>query len=252
MLDTNPSDLEGILNKSRQTIAKHLDEDRLFSVDDVVRVATAKIVDRIERGQTISLIIKRYFTQVLEYTKDFGVERFSKYCVLGMYIHSEIVSNPVFERFITNLLADENKFVLFVCLPQKQYVQLSRWLDLFTREKGGKTASFVALPCKLVELLPIQILAEIWSEQPKLIEFNREEVFVDEANSAKALQLATALKEYGLSWQACDSIENDEVKNKLVFELNRSFYEPGKITDQDAFVHFNKKQVHPTRGTTGV
>lgn len=240
LLGTNPTDLQEILKKSRQTITKHIEENLgLFSVNDVVRVAERKIRDEAKRARVVSDIMRKYYPDVLRYTRDFNVERFSKYCILGMYIHPEIISNPIFARFVTNILSDESKFVLFVCLPQKQYVQLQRWLDLFVHERRGKTAQFVALPCKLVELLPIQILADPWSNDPKLVSFNEHELYVDEANSNKAIQLANALKEYGVSWEACETIDDDNVRNKLIHELNRSFYEPGELTD--AFISPSKK-----------
>ena len=62
---------------------------------------------------------------------------------------------------------------------------------------------------------------------------------MDDANSNKAVQLANALKEYGVSWEACETIDDDDVRSKLIRELNHSFYEPGEPAD--AFISPSKK-----------
>jgi hypothetical protein len=224
ILGTNASALAVILGKSRQTIGIHLEENRLFGVPEVIKVATHKIRDEVDRARVISSILSRYFPELINYTRDTNVERFSTYCIVGMYIQPEIIENDVFRRFVSSILSDEDKFVVFVCLPQKQYVQLNRWLEVFKSQREERTAQFVVIPCKLVELSPIQILAEPWSTSPKLIYFNRSEMFVDDANDARAAQLASALKEYGLSRQDCASFENEDVAKRLVESLNNSYY----------------------------
>ena len=88
----------------------------------------------------------------------------------------------------------------------------------------------MVIPCKLVELAPVTIIAEPWSSSPKLIYFNRGEIFVDDANDARATQLASALKEYGLSKQDCAAFEeNGDVAKRLVESLNHSYYEESAL-----------------------
>jgi hypothetical protein len=240
-LKTNPSELEKILQKTRQTIAKHIDEDRLFGIEQVFTVARAKLEDKNERMRVVYEILDHYFPEFLQFTRKRDVEctRFERYCIFGMHIHAEIILNRVFSEFVRALLADESKFVLFVCLPQKEYVQLSRWLEGYQEETGGRTASFAVLPCTLIELSAIQILAEPWSDDPRLISFNRHEMFIDDSNANRASQLATALKEYGLSAERCTLIDNNEVAQRLVSDLNRSFFSPDAVV-QKAFVCVRK------------
>ena len=193
ILQTNPTELEGILDLSRQTIAKRIDDNKLFGVEEVLKVAAEKIFDEVPRSRVVANILNDWFPEIVRYTRDTDVCRFSKYNIGGMHIHAELASNPVFERFVRAILSDESKFVLFVCRPQKEHTQLTRWLKDFQRERGDDTASFAILPCKLVELSPIQIVAEPWSSDPKsggpkLIQLTRDHLFVDEQNSERAVR----------------------------------------------------------------
>jgi hypothetical protein len=241
MLGTNPSELEKLLDKSRQTISKHIDEDRFFGVDEVLEVAMQKIQDEGQRSKIVSAILSQYFPEIMKYSRDFEVTRFSTYCIFGMYIHPEIVANSVFREFITNILSDEQKFILFVCRPQKESVQLNRWLEEFKQRRSGKTASYVALPCKLVELAPIQILAEPWAGEPKLIQFSRHEIFVDGSNAARAHQLANALKEYGLDGQACGAIDDKDQRRRLAEALNSSAFEEVNTSVSDSIKYYRNR-----------
>ena len=228
-LRTSVTALQTILGKSRQTIAKHMAEGKLFGADEVVKVANITIDDNDERTQIVSEILTDYFPDVVRYANDAIVDRFQKYCILGMNIQPELIANDVFRAFVIKILSDQQKLVLFACLPQKEYVLLSRWLDEFRVERQSRRlATFVVLPCKLVELAPIQILAEPWSEEPKLIQFNRKEIFVDNSNSNRAKQLASALREYGVSDQACESIQHEDVRKRLAEGVNNSIYGPVK------------------------
>lgn len=237
ILQTHPSELERMLDRSRQTIAKRIEENRLFGVEEVMKVASEKITDAALRSRTVANILADWFPEVVRYTRDADVGRFSRYCIFGMYIHAEIAAHSAFEDFVRLILSDETKFVLFVCRPQKEHTQLRRWLEDFQREMQHKTASFAVLPCKLVELAPIQIIAEPWSNDPKFIQLTRDHLFVDEQNSKRAVQLAGALMDYGLSERACETIDDDEVFKNLLRNLNSSFYE-GPDIDQGEFLKF--------------
>jgi len=222
MLGTNPSELERLLGKSRQTISKYINQDTFFGFNEVMQVAFMKISNDIERSQIISEIATKYFSHVLRYTKDMDVLRFSAYCIFGMHIYGDIHINQMFERFLTAVLEDENKFVLFICLPEKDYVQLCRWLERFAKQRGNKTASFVVIPCKLVELAPLQILGDPWCNDPQLIQVSQGEPFVDKAESERACALAAALREIGA--QKCVSID-ENIGPGLIEAFNTSYYD---------------------------
>lgn len=243
-LQTHPSELERILEWSRQTISKRMDQNRLFGVEEVLKVASEKISDETIRSRTVAQILNDWFPEVVRYTRDADVGRFSRYCIFGMYIHAEIAAHSAFEEFVRQILSDETKFVLFVCRPHKEHVQLRRWLEDFQRERHLKTASFAVLPCKLVELAPIQIIADPWSNDPKFIQLARDHLFVDEQNTKRAVQLAGALMDYGLSERACDTIDDNEVFKNLLRNLNNSFYEATDI-NQGEFLRF----LHPARAS---
>jgi hypothetical protein len=244
ILQTNPSELERILARSRQTIARRIDEDKLFGVEELVKVASEKIPDEALRSRTVSAILNDWFPDVVRYTHDADVGRFSRYCICGMHIHAELAAHTAFEQFVRNILSEEAKFVLFVCRPHKEHVQLRRWLEEFQREKQHKTSSFAVLPCRLVELAPIQIIAEPWSNHPQLIQMSPDHLFVDEQSAKRAAQLAGALMDYGLSERACDAIDDEKIFKNLIRNLNNSFYDEPD-TDQDEFLKF----VHPARSS---
>lgn len=242
ILQTNPTELEGVLDLSRQTIAKRIDENKLFGVEEVLKVASEKIPDEAIRSRVVANILNDLFPEIIRYTHDADVGRFSRYCIFGMHIHAEIAANWAFEEFVRLILSDETKFVLFVCRPQKEHTQLRRWLKEFQRERRLDTASFAVLPCRLVELAPLQIIADPWSNDPKFIQLARDHLFVDEQNAKRAVQLAGALMDYGLSDRACESLEDEEVFRNLLHNLNSSFYEEPDI-DKDDFLRF----VRPAR-----
>jgi hypothetical protein len=230
MLGTNASELERLLGKSRQTISKHIDKDQLFGVDEIIKVASKKITDERERSHVISQAIKKYFPDLLKYTQDLDTQRFAQYYVFGMDIHALIVRNRPVERFLIGLLSDTRKFLLFACAPVKPFVQLGSWLERFQQDRGeDKTASFILIPCKLTELTPVQILAEPWSNDPQLIGFNREEVFVDVSNSDRARQIASALREYGPEAREFGSIAGESKQaraaDRLREQLNKSVFQ---------------------------
>jgi hypothetical protein len=239
ILETNPSELERILERSRQTILKYLEQNRLFGVEEVVRVASQKIADEAVRSRTVAAILKDWFPEVLRYTRDRDFGRFSRYAIFGMHVAAELAANPAFEAFIRSILSAERKFVLFVCRPHREHIQLSRWLENFAREKSRRTASFALLPCKLMELAPIQIIAEPWSTDPKFIHLTPDDLFVDEANAKRAAQLAGALMDYGLSERACETIEDQDVVKGLVRNLNSSFYQDAEIKQSRPLVFVN-------------
>jgi hypothetical protein len=225
ILQTNPTELERVLGLSRQTIAKRIDENKLFGVEEVLKVAVAKIADEGVRSRVVANILNDLFPEIIRYTHDADVGRFSRYCIFGMQIHAEIAANWAFEKFVRLILSDETKFVLFVCRPQKEHMQLRRWLKEFQRERELHTASFAVLPCRLVELAPIQIIAEPWSNDPKSIQFTRDHLYVDEQNAKRAVQLASALMDYGLSERIWETMQDEEAFNNLLHNLNSSFYE---------------------------
>jgi hypothetical protein len=240
ILDTHPSELEGILKISRHTISKRLDENRLFSVEQVVKVASEKIRDEATRSRTVAGILNHLFPDVVRSTRDTDVGRFSKFLIFGMHIHAEMAARPAFEDFVRTILSDPAKFILFVCPPQKEVIQLKRWLKNFQEDKSLKTASFAVLPCKLVELVPLQIIAEPWSADPKFIQLASDHLFVDEQNAKRAAQLAGALMDYGLSERACETIDQKEVFTKLLRDLNSSLYEEANINESDFMAWINK------------
>jgi hypothetical protein len=225
MLRTHPSELERMLERSRQTITKRMAENRLFGVEEVVKVASEKIADVAVRTRTVASILNQWFPEVVRYAHDVDVGRFGKYFICGMHIHAELAAHTAFEEFVRHILSDEAKFVLFVCRPHKEHVQLRRWLEEFQREKQHRTSSFAVLPCKLVELAPIQIIAEPWSNDPKFIQLSPDHLFVDEQNTKRAAQLAGALMDYGLSERACDAIDDEKIFKNLIRNLNNSFYD---------------------------
>jgi len=241
ILQTHPSELERMLDRSRQTITKRIEENRLFGVEEVVKVASEKITDETLRSRTVTAILNNWFPEVVRHTHDADVGRFSRYCIFGMFIPAELAAHSAFEEFVRLILSDETKFILFVCRPQKEHVQLRRWLEDFQREKQNKTASFAVLPCKLVELAPIQIIAEPWSN-PKFVQLTQDHLFVDEQNSKRAVQLASALMDYGLSERACEGIADQKTFRNLLRNLNSSFYDEPNIDEGD-FLRF----VHPER-----
>src|SRR5262249_15714900 len=65
-LGTNPTELEGLLNKSRQTISRHIEANKLFTFDDLVKVANAKIDDEGDRSKLISELSTRWFPEVIK------------------------------------------------------------------------------------------------------------------------------------------------------------------------------------------
>jgi len=218
-LGTNPSELEKILDKSRQTITRYIEEDKLFTLEDTIKVATVKIDDGVRRARVIRELTDKWFSETLRLTKDTDVYRFSVYCIIGMHIHREVATNMIFDDFLRTILADETKFVLFICRPGREHAQLSRWLAAFLQQKNG-SASYAILPCKLVELTPIQVLVEPWSPEPRMLHVLGNSLFVDET-AQRALQMATALIDYGLSRRAC--IERDY--GEIVKSLNNSPYD---------------------------
>jgi hypothetical protein len=240
ILQTNPTELEGILDLSRQTIAKRIEENKLFSVEQVVKVAAEKIPDEAIRSRTVANILNDFFPDVVRAMRDTDVGRFARYCIFGMGIHSEMTAHSAFEDFVRLILSDETKFVLFICRPEKEHAQLKRWLRDFQREKKLKTASFAVLPCKLVELASLQIIADLWSNDPKFIQPATDYLFVDQQNGKRAVQLANALMDYGLSERACEAIDKEEVFNRLLRNLNSSLYEEAKINEGE-FLTFVKK-----------
>jgi hypothetical protein len=247
LLQTHAAELEGILDLSRQTIAKRIDEDRLFSVEQVVKVASEKIHDEALRSRTVADIINRFFPELLRYTRDTDVGRFSKFLIFGMHIHAEMAARPAFEDFVRFILSDPAKFVLFVCPPQKEVIQLKRWLKNFQEDKHLDTASFAVLPCKLVELVPLQIIADPWST-PKSIALAQDHLFVDEQNAKRAAQLAGALMDYGLSERACETIDQKEVFTKLLRDLNSSLYEQAGVDENDFMAWINKARAAEPSG----
>jgi hypothetical protein len=205
-----------------------------------VKVAARKISDEAVRSRTVATILHDFFPDVVRATRDTDVTRFARYCVFGMGIHAEIAAHPAFEDFLRSILAVESNFVLFVCRPEKEHTQLKRWLRDFQKENDMKTASFAVFPCRLVELAPLQIIADLWSNDPKFIQLARDYLFVDEQNAKRAVQLAGALMEYGLSERECEAIDREEVFMKLLRNLNSSLYEEA-IIGQGEFLTFVNK-----------
>src|SRR2546430_1273130 len=107
ILQTNPSELERILERNRQTVVKRLEDNRLFGVEEVVAVASQKIPDEAARSRTVSAILNDWFPEVVRYTRDRDVGRFSRYAVFGMHVHAELAANPAFERFVRSILSAE-------------------------------------------------------------------------------------------------------------------------------------------------
>jgi hypothetical protein len=240
ILQTHPSELEGILGLSRQTIAKRIEENRLFSVEQVVKVADRKIANEAVRSRTVAHIFNDLFPDVIRATRDTDVTRFERYCFFGMGIHAEISAHPAFEDFVRRILSDEEKFILFICRPQKEHAQLKRWLKDFQREKQKETASFALLPCKLTEFAPTQIIADLWSNDPKFIQFTDDYLYVDEQSAKRAIQLAGALMDYGLSERACEAIDKEEVLTRLLRNLNSSLYDETKVDESEFLTFVNK------------
>jgi hypothetical protein len=242
-LQTHPSELEEILPRSRQTISRKIEEDKLFGPEEVLQVAARKIADPSLRSQTVTRILNDWFPEVIRSTRDTEVARFARYCILGMAIPAEIAAHTVFEDFIRLILSDQKKFVLFVSRPQKEHAQLKRWLRDFQAERhksGKKTASFAVLPCKLVELSPIQIIADPWSNDPKFIQLAGDHLFVDGQNEKRAATLANALMDYGLSERVCDTIDQKEVQAKLVRDLNQSLYDVVESEENQILAKLNR------------
>lgn len=246
LLGTTATELEGLLGKTRQTISKHIKSNELFGVGEVVKVASAKFEDEAKRSQVISHVLKSYFPDILDYGKDFDVMRFSQYYIFGMDVYEEIASNAVMEKFVTKLLSDSEKFILFASAPIKPFARLSSWLKHLQedrREKG--LASFILVPCKLTELTPVQVLADPWSNSPQLIQVDQSSAFVDSANSSRAAHIAGALRHYGeREAKECAMVGsgNDEARlgaaKRLMDEMNSSVFD--KVTlPEEPFVSFN-------------
>ncbi len=231
MLGTNASELEKLLGKSRQTISKHIERDQFFGISEVIEVAEKKYPDAQQRAQIVSQTINKHFPEIVQYTRDLDPQRFSQYYIFGMDIYAELISNEPLERFLVGLLNNPDKFLLFACAPAKPYFQLGNWIKGLQAEGAeGNFASLVLVPCTLVELTPLQILADPWSNQPQLVQYDRQAVFVDLANANRAQQIASGLREYGPAARELPGMmreEDDQAQkaaDKLKMQLNRSVF----------------------------
>ena len=245
LLGTTATELEQLIGKSRQTISKHMKKGDFFGIDEIVKVASAKFPDDLERSQVISRVLKEYFPDILKYayTKDFDVHRFSQYYIFGMDVHNEIETNSAFEKFVSEILSDESKFILFASAPVRPYAHLKAWLQRFQKQKHHSLGSFILVPCKLTELTPVQVLADPWTTNPQLIQVDEHSAYVDTQNSQRATQIASSLKQYGgRAARDCASDETDENREKaakqLMGQLNHSMLDDVPLPEEP-LTHFS-------------
>lgn len=249
LLGTTATELGALLGKTRQTISKHIKNNELFGIGEVVKVASAKFENETECSQVISKVLSTYFPDFLSYGKDFDVYRFSQYYIFGMDVYDEIASNPIMEKFITNLLSDPGKFILFASAPIKPFARLSSWLRSLQESRDDEElASFILIPCKLTELTPVQVLANPWSVSPHLIQVDQSSAFVDTANSNRAAQITNVLRLYGeREAKKCaeTGAENQparlEAVRRLMDEMNSSAYGNLELSEEP-LVFFNSRQ----------
>jgi hypothetical protein len=246
VLGTNPTELERLVGKSRQTISKHIKNNEFFGLNEVMTVAAAKFPDDLERSQIISKLLKAFFPDVLLYAKDFDVLRFSQYYVFGMDVHHEIATNPAFEKFIVDALTDPKKFILFASAPVGPCSRMAAWLTRFQDTRGNDIASFILIPCKLTELTPVQVLADPWTNDPQIIQIDENHAHVDSQSSQRAGQIANALKQYGgRAARECASEEDAEARKRaakqLMNQLNHSAYE-GLDLPAEPVTFFNERR----------
>jgi hypothetical protein len=252
LLGTNPTEMAKALGLTRQTLAKRVEDNKLFNVETLMTVAAWKISDDGERSRVVASILNDMYPEVVRNTHDTDVGRFSRYCILGRSIHASIVSQSAFEEFLRRILSDEAKFLLFVCLPQIEHARLKRWLKDFQQEKDYKTASFVVLPSQLVEFAPMQIIADLWSANPRVITLT-DHVYIEEGGAKRATEIASALMDHGLSERTCERLikhglsegeeelsgradekEDDRLFANLLRNLNSSLCEEPSIKESAA------------------